>query len=245
MRIKLTLSYDGTDFSGWQKQKSGNTVQQALENAIFLLLGENVTVTGSGRTDAGVHAKAQVAHFDIENCTVPPKSFTRALNTKLPSSVRVIKSEQTDENFNARKSAKRKTYGYYFYIAKTQLPLKERYAAWLESKPDFAFMQKACEKFVGEHDFKAFCASGSSVKTTVRTVYSVDLIKLDGGFKIKVCGSGFLYNMVRIMAGVILDVGYQKMSVEDIERAFKEKKRERLGKTLPAKALVLENVDYE
>ena len=245
MRIKLTVSYDGTDFNGWQPQTTGNTVQQSLENAVFELTGVAVTVTGSGRTDAGVHAKGQVAHFDIENCTIPPKNFARALNTKLPPSVRVIESVLADENFNSRKSAKRKTYSYNFYISNTELPLKERYATRLEKAPNFSLMEKACSAFVGEHDFKAFCASGSSVKTTVRTIYSVDLKVADGEFSVKICGNGFLYNMVRIICGVILDVGYGKKRVEDIEKAFADGRREKLGKTLPAKALVLESVEYE
>ena len=148
MRIKLVLNYDGTNFNGWQKQTKGRTVQQTVEEAVFLLTGEKVSITGSGRTDAGVHAKAQVAHFDIENCTIPPKNFAKALNTKLPDDVKVIKSELADGDFNACRSAKRKTYGYSFYVSETLVPLKERYAVQLESEPDFSLMEKGARAFV-------------------------------------------------------------------------------------------------
>ena len=245
MRIKLVINYDGTAFNGWQKQPNGVTVQQTVEDAVFALTGKTVSVTGSGRTDAGVHAKGQVAHFDIEDCTIPPENFAKALNTKLPADVKIVKSELAKDNFNACRSAKKKTYGYTFYISETQLPLKERYAERLDYAPDFYLMEKGCAAFVGEHDFKAFCASGSSALTTVRTLYSVKIERQTDGFTVKVCGNGFLYNMVRIIVGVLLDVGYGKKTVEDIEKAFKDGKREKLGKTLSAKALCLESVEYE
>ena len=245
MRIKLFLNYDGTNFNGWQKQTKGRTVQQTVEEAVFLLTGKKVSVTGSGRTDAGVHAKAQVAHFDIENCTIPPQNFARALNTKLPEDVKVIKSELAGDNFNACRSAKKKTYKYSLYVSKTLIPLKDRYAFQLDYEPDFSLMEKGAKAFVGEHDFKAFCASGSSVKTTIRKLYSVDIERQDDDFAVKICGNGFLYNMVRIIVGVLLDVGYGKKKVEDIEKAFIEGKREELGRTLPAKALCLEKVEYD
>lgn len=245
MRIKLFLNYDGTNFNGWQKQTKGRTVQQTVEEAVFLLTGKRVSVTGSGRTDAGVHAKAQVAHFDIEDCTIPPQNFARALNTKLPEDVKVIKSELAEDNFNACRSAKKKTYQYSLYVSKTLIPLKDRYAFQLDYEPDFSLMEKGAKAFVGEHDFKAFCASGSSVKTTIRTLYSVDIERKNDDFIIRICGNGFLYNMVRIIVGVLLDIGYGKKKVEDIEKAFIEGKREELGRTLPAKALCLEKVEYD
>ena len=245
MRIKLFLNYDGTNFNGWQKQTKGRTVQQTVEEAVFLLTGKRVSVTGSGRTDAGVHAKAQVAHFDIEDCTIPPQNFARALNTKLQEDVKVIKSELAEDNFNACRSAKKKTYQYSLYVSKTLIPLKDRYAFQLDNEPDFSLMEKGAKAFVGEHDFKAFCASGSSVKTTIRTLYSVDIERNNDDFIIRIFGNGFLYNMVRIIVGVLLDVGYGKKKVEDIEKAFIEGKREELGRTLPAKALCLEKVEYD
>lgn len=245
MRIKLILNYDGTAFNGWQKQPNGVTVQQTVEDAVFALTGKTVSVTGSGRTDAGVHAKGQVAHFDIDGCTIPPENFAKALNTKLPADVKIAKSELADDNFNACRSAKKKTYGYSFYYSETPLPLKERYAERLDYAPDFSAICKAKELFVGEHDFKAFCASGSTAKTTVRTVYSVEIEDNADGFTVKISGNGFLYNMVRIIVGVLLDIGYGRKTVDDIVYALNSGKRDILGKTLPAKGLCLESVEYE
>ncbi len=244
MRIKLVISYDGTNYCGWQRQKNGVSVQETLESALYELTKESVTVTASGRTDAGVHAQGQVVHFDTES-SIPHDKFYLALNPFLPKDVKALSSERVDEQFNARKSAKKKTYAYEFYISEVELPLKERYAERLERAPNFVLMEKATQLFIGERDFKAFCATGSSVKTTVRTIYSIDVIKKDEGFTINLTGSGFLYNMVRIIAGVLLDVGLGKKSEQDIISAFNTGKRETLGKTLPAKALTLKKVDYD
>ena len=244
MRIKLLVSYDGTAYCGWQIQPNGITVQEILENAVHCATGEMVRVTGSGRTDAGVHALGQVAHFDTES-TIPPQKFYRALNVHLPSDIRVLASEKADDNFHACSNAKKKTYAYSFYISETELPLKERYAVQMERTPDFEKMKRAAELFVGEHDFKGFCASGSGAKTTVRTVYGVD-IKVDGkDITLSVSGNGFLYNMVRIMAGTILAVGYGEITEEDVKNAIITGKRINKVKTLPAKALCLVKVEYE
>ena len=244
MRIKLVISYDGTNYCGWQRQKNGVSVQETLESALYELTKESVTVTASGRTDAGVHAQGQVVHFDTES-SIPHDKFYLALNPFLPKDVKALSSERVDEQFNARKSAKKKTYAYEFYISEVELPLKERYAERLERAPNFVLMEKATQLFIGERDFKAFCATGSSVKTTVRTIYSIDVIKKDEGFTINLTGNGFLYNMVRIIAGVLLDVGLGKKSEQDIISAFNTGKRETLGKTLPAKGLTLKKVDYD
>ncbi len=243
MRIKLIISYDGTNFWGWQKQKNGVSIQETLEKAIETACGEKVVATASGRTDAGVHAEAQVVHFDT-NSTVPADKFYKAINPFLPSDIKVLSSCFVDDSFNARKSAKKKTYCYKFYFSEVDLPLKDRYAVRLSEEPDFEKIQKTCSLFVGEHDFKAFSSTGSSVKTTVRTVHSVDVERQNGGFSISITGNGFLYNMVRIVSGVLLDVGYGKIDKEDILLAFETGKREILGKTLPAKGLTLVEVKY-
>ncbi len=243
MRIKLVISYDGTNYCGWQKQKNGVSIQEVLEKAVENATGESVLATASGRTDAGVHASGQVVHFDT-NATIPAEKFYKALNPFLPSDVKVLSSSLVDGGFNARKSAKEKTYEYSFYFAEVDLPLKDRYAVRLEETPDFDKMQKALELFVGEHDFKAFSRPGSSVKTTVRRIFSIRLDKKEKGFSISITGGGFLYNMVRIISGAILDVGYNKITLLDIERALETGKRELLGKTLPAKGLTLVKVEY-
>ena len=243
-RIKLTLSYDGTDFCGWQKQKTGVSVQGLIEDAVFSITGERVSVVGSGRTDAGVHAKGQVAHFDT-NSAVPPEKFYKALNTVLPSGVKALKSEKVSDKFNANRSAKRKTYEYSLYSSDTEQPLKERYAARVYGVIDIEKMRSAAKILVGEHDFKAFSATGSSVKTTVRTVYGVSVEKSGEDIKIKVCGNGFLYNMVRIIAGALLKAGKGELSESEIVKALETGDRTLLAETLPAKGLCLLKVEYE
>ena len=206
MRIKLCLSYDGTSFCGWQKQKNGVSVQSTVENAVFNLTGERVSVVGSGRTDAGVHAKGQVAHFDTQS-NIPPEKFYKALNTFLPDAVKAVSSEKVSDKFNANRTAKRKTYEYSLYISDTVQPLKERYGTRIYGNIDIEKMRSAAKILEGEHDFKAFSATGSSAKTTVRTVYAITVDKVGDDIKIQVCGNGFLYNMVRIIAGALVKTG--------------------------------------
>ena len=185
MRIKLCLSYDGTDFCGWQRQRNGVSVQQTVEDAVYNLTGEKVTVTASGRTDAGVHAKEQVAHFDT-NANIPPEKFYKALNTFLPNGVKALSSEKASDNFNARKNAKRKTYEYSLYLSDTELPLKERYGTRVYGDTDIEKMRSAARLIEGEHDFKAFSATGGSVKTTVRTIFGIAVEKSGEDIKITV-----------------------------------------------------------
>lgn len=244
MTVKLTLSYDGTEFCGWQIQPNGITVQQVLEDALFAVTGEQIKVTGSGRTDAGVHAQGQVAHFEIEKENIPAEKFSKALNAHLPANVKVIKSEKAEQGFNACRNAKKKTYSYSLYLSDVELPLKERFAVKIDKKPDLELMKKTAQLFVGEHDFKCFCASGSSVKTTVRTIYYIDIEHFGQDIKISVCGNGFLYNMVRSLVGTLLDAGYGRITESQIKEMLEQKDRSLCGRTLPAKGLCLESVDY-
>lgn len=244
MKIKLTVSYDGTNFCGWQVQPNGVTVQEKLEDAVFSVTGERVRVTGSGRTDAGVHAKGQVAHFTIEKENIPPQRFVMALNAHLPSDIRVLNSEQVSDDFDACRGAKKKTYKYSLYIADTELPLKDRYAVRLEQKVDINAIKECASAFLGEHDFKGFCASGSSVKTTVRTIYDL-IVDFNGeDLTFTITGNGFLYNMVRIIVGTLIKVGEGKATKTDIEKMLVNGERALGGKTLPARALCLEKVEY-
>ncbi len=243
MRIKLTVSYDGTNYSGWQVQPNGVTVQEKLEDAVKAVTGETVRVTGSGRTDAGVHAVGQIAHFDTKS-SVPPEKFYKALNVYLPEDIKVLKSARAEEDFNACTSAKKKTYAYCFYFSEVDLPLKERFSVRIEKTPDFAMMESAAEILVGKHDFKAFCSSGSGAKTTVRTVYGIEIKRFDSGMEVLVCGNGFLYNMVRIIVGTLLKVGYGEMNIDGVKEMLLTGNRAIGGKTLPAKGLRLEKVEY-
>lgn len=243
MRIALTLSYDGACFCGWQRQKNGVSVQETLENALSSLLNEKIKVCGSGRTDAGVHALGQVAHFDA-NTTIPPEKFYKALNPLLPSGVKAISSKLVDKNFNACRMAKKKTYTYSFYFSDVEIPVYDKYAFAVYGNIDFSLIERAVSLLVGEHDFKAFCASGSSVKTTVRTIYDIKVVKTEIGFNLEFTGNGFLYNMVRIMSGAILEVGQGVKTLTDITSALSTGNRALLGKTLPPKALCLKSVEY-
>lgn len=244
MRIKLTLEYDGTPFCGWQTQPNGNSVQQEVTSAIKKVTGEDVNLVGSGRTDAGVHALAQVAHFDTDS-TIPPERFAPVLNAILPDEIKVLKSELVSDDFNARYSAKRKTYEYRMYCSKTSHPLKSRYSVQIGYPLNVEQMRVAASFFVGEHDFKCFLASNSSVKSTVRTVYAADVEICGDEIVFTTTGNGFLYNMVRIMVGTIVKVGEGKMSAEDVKRVVESGDRNAAGKTMPAKGLVLKSVEYD
>ena len=249
MRYVLKIAYDGTAYAGWQRQKNALSVQEALENAVKSALGLTVKTTASGRTDAGVHAAGQVCHFDVEECSVPPEKMPDCLNRFLPPDIRVIEGWGAGEAFDSNRSAKRKTYVYCLYVSKREMPLKERYAVRIDDAPDITVLQKVAKLFEGEHDFKAFCASGSAVKTTVRTVYEV---RVEAGeswgsrdLKIYVTGNGFLYNMVRTLVGELLELARGKKSEESLKTAFEAGARELLGKTMPAKGLTLLQVVYD
>lgn len=251
MRYVLKIAYDGTRFAGWQRQKNALSVQEALEEGIEAALrlpAGSVKTTASGRTDAGVHAAGQVCHFDLDKITVPAEKMPDCFNLFLPPDVRVLSGAAADESFDCNRSAKRKTYRYALYVSAREMPLKERYAVRVESAPSLDRLQEAAKAFAGERDFKAFCASGSSAKTTVRTVYAVDVEEGEsyGGRDIfvSVCGNGFLYNMVRTLVGELLDVASGRRTRESLEEAFATGRRELLGKTMPAKGLTLMNVDY-
>ena len=249
MRYVLKIAYDGTAYAGWQRQKNAVSVQEVLENAIYTALGETVRVTASGRTDAGVHAAGQVCHFDNDKITVPPERLPDCLNRFLPPDVRLLKGWSADENFDSNRTAKRKTYCYSLYVSEREMPLKERYAVRIESAPALPILQNQAKLLEGEHDYKAFCASGSAVKTTVRTVYEVRVEESYsfGGrdIKIYVTGNGFLYNMVRTMTGELLDLASGKRTKESLLEAYETGNRHLLGKTMPAKGLTLLQVEYE
>lgn len=245
MRIKLTISYDGTNYCGWQVQPNGVSVQGVLIDTIRDLTGQTVSLTGSGRTDAGVHANAQVAHFDIEDCSIPAEKFYLALNTKLPSDIRVINSQKVDGEFDACRKAKKKTYEYTVYKSAIEKPLLERYAVRIDEKVDLDKIKQGCKTFVGEHDFKLFCASGSSVKTTVRRLYKVMVKEKKGVITFTLTGNGFLYNMVRIIVGALISFGEGKISLLDLEKMVDGERKPNGIKTMPAKALCLKNVEYQ
>lgn len=248
MRYVLKIAYDGTEYAGWQRQKNALSVQQVLEESVLKALNESVRITASGRTDAGVHSAGQVCHFDSEKLTIPPERLPDCLNKILPSDIRALAGAEGKNGFDSNRSAKRKTYAYSLYVSEREMPLKERYAVRIDSAPSKEKLQEVAKFFEGEHDFKAFCASGSSVKTTVRTVYEVRIEESCsyGGrdLKIYVTGNGFLYNMVRTMTGELLALASGKKTVESLRTAFETGDRSLLAKTMPAKGLTLMSVDY-
>ena len=243
MRIALVIEYDGTNYSGWQIQPNGKTVQEVIENAYFTATGEEIKLVASGRTDAGVHAVGQVAHFDTK-LSQPEKSFMHILNNVLPEDIKVRDSFEVDENFHARYSAKRKTYAYSAYIDGFDRPLSRLYSARLNKMPDIEKMQSAKNLLIGEHDFKCFSSSNSSVKTTVRTIYDLQISIENNRLTFTVTGNGFLYNMVRIIVGALIEVGYGRLTESEILSALSGGGRNLLGKTMPACGLTLLSVEY-
>lgn len=243
----MIVAYDGTDFFGWQRQLNKRTVQEEIEKALFTVTGENIRITASGRTDSGVHAAGQVCHFDCD-CAIPPEKFSACLNTILSSDVKILSSARADDTFDCNRQAKRKTYCYNLYISKVENPLKERYAVRYPFALDMQKMLVAAKMFEGTHDFQAFCASGSSVKTTVRTIYEIRIEKsesfLSEDIKIFVTGNGFLYNMVRSMAGELLEISSGRKTLEELEKALSSGERRLIGRTMPAKGLTLVEVKY-
>lgn len=249
MRYVFTLSYDGTAYAGWQRQKNALSVQEVLEDRIFSVLGTQVKIKASGRTDAGVHALGQVCQFDSDTLTIPPEKLPDCINRFLPSDVKIVNGFKGAEGFDCNKSAKKKTYRYALYESERDVPLKSRFAVRLDKIPDLCVLEKYAKTMEGTHDFKAFCASGSAVKTTVRTVYSV---KVEEGYSfgsrdvfVSVTGNGFLYNMVRTMVGELLALSTAKTDETALETAFSTGERKLLGKTMPPQGLTLMKVEYE
>ncbi|MDD4316753.1 MAG: tRNA pseudouridine(38-40) synthase TruA [Clostridia bacterium] len=244
MRYLITVEYFGKAFNGWQTQKEVISVQQTLEEVLSALLREKISITGSGRTDAGVHALAQKAHFDT-NSTIPMNKIPLAVNTMLPEDIRITGIEEKAADFHAQYSAKRKTYLYKFYVSRTSSPIRRHTHAQILPPLDFKKMKDAAKILVGAHDFKAFCASGSLVKTTTRTLYRLELWQQGDEIFMEAEGNGFLYNMVRIIAGTLVYAGKSKLSEEDIRQALETGDRKKAGKTFPASGLYLKDVVYE
>ncbi len=242
--IKLTIEYDGKDFNGWQKQPNKLNIQGTIEQAIKCITGEDVELNASGRTDAGVHALGQVANFKT-NSKIPIEKFAIAINSRLKKSIVIKKAEEVDERFHSRLNCKKKTYRYIINNSEEGSAIYRNLETHIPQRLDVSKMEQAIKYFEGEHDFRAFKASGTSSKSSVRTIYEAKLYKIDEKIFIELTGNGFLYNMVRIIVGTLVDVGLGKISPEDIPQIIDEGKRENAGKTLPPNGLYLLNVMYE
>ncbi|WP_294387925.1 tRNA pseudouridine(38-40) synthase TruA [uncultured Clostridium sp.] len=241
--IKLTLEYDGTNYYGWQKQKGMKTIQGEIEEALFLVTKEKCEVTGSSRTDAGVHAKGFIANFKT-NSNVPPERFREALNVKLPNDIVVVKSEKVEDDFHARYCAKGKTYEYYILNDQVPSALMRNQVYHYKYDLNIEAMKEGAQQFIGTHDFAAFKTQGSSVKGTIRTIFDVKVEKTEKIIKISVSGDGFLYNMVRIIVGTLINVGRGKTPASSISNIIAQKDRTLAGDCVPPNGLLLKEVYY-
>ena len=239
----LIVAYDGTEYHGWQVQPNARTIEGELNRCLSELLQEDIQVIGASRTDAGVHAKGNIAVFDTD-ARMPAEKISYALNQRLPKDIVIQKSCQVDADFHPRHCDTRKTYSYHIYRGEFPMPLRTRYSYFTYVPLDVTKMREAAALFLGEHDFKSFCSANTQVESTVRTIEFLDVTEDDRELVITIRGNGFLYNMVRIIAGTLVDVGRGFLAVEDIPNILKACNRERAGQTLPACGLVLEKYEF-
>lgn len=243
-RIKLTVAYDGTDYCGWQIQKNGVTVEEVLNRSLSRLTGEKITVIGASRTDAGVHARGNVAVFDTDT-RIPAERIAYAVNALLPEDVVVVRSEEVPAGWHPRKCVSVKTYEYRILNREFPDPVRRRDTYFVSFPLDLDRMRQAAGYLKGTHDFKSFCSAQTSVEDTVRTIYSLDVEKAGDLFTVCVRGNGFLYNMVRIIAGTLAGVGRGYFEPEEVERMLEEKDRTKAGVTAPPQGLTLVGIEYE
>ncbi len=246
-RIRITIAYDGTEFHGWQIQPGLPTIQGALEEIIGAMEGKPVHVAGSGRTDAGVHARAQVAAFTIEN-PIPPSNLQRAVNRLLPPAIRVVDAIETHQDFHPRFDAIAKTYQYTLFRGPVCSPFEWRYVHHHPYPLDEGTMTEAARLFEGEHDFTAFAASDardSEEKSRVRRIFRSDLARVGEALVYTVQGSGFLKHMVRNIVGTLLEIGRGNVSPDGLTSLLSGASMHKAGPTAPAKGLVLLGVEYE
>lgn len=241
-RVRLVVAYDGTNYHGWQIQENGITVEAELNRCLSELLGERIGVIGASRTDSGVHALGNVAVFDTRN-RMPAEKLSYALNQRLPEDIRIQKSEEAPPDWHPRHCASRKTYEYRIYRAEFPMPVKRLYSYFVYRPLDVGKMKEAAAYLEGEHDFKSFCQSGAQTESTVRTIYTLQVEEQGADLVIRVCGSGFLYNMVRIIAGTLLEVGQGKREPGSMQRVLGTLDRGAAGPTAPAHGLTL--IKYE
>lgn len=242
--IKITIEYDGTNYSGWQRQENALTIQEVLETALEMATGEMVRVIGSGRTDARVHARGQVANF-FTTSDIPAERFMHAINLKLPEDILVVKSEEVCLDFHARFDAKGKRYRYVIYNDKLASPLNRNYSFHVKKPLNIDEMRKATKYFIGEKDFRSFMVAKTIVHTAVREIYSMEIRKNDPFIDIVIEGKSFLRNMVRIIAGTLVWVGTGRIKSEEVEKIIEGRDRTLAGPTAPPQGLYLEKVYYD
>lgn len=253
MRVKLTLQYIGTNYHGWQIQPHGLTIQEVLQKGLFKLFNQKINVVGSGRTDSGVHALGQVAHFDLSDKSDmsdwSDKKILKSINSQLPDDIVVTNIEKVPGTFHAQKSAKKKSYDYFIYNSAISNPFIKDYVWQVVYPLDIKKIKKAAKLLVGEHDFKSFCAANTATKTTVRRIFGV---RVSGSrapspeplICISITGNGFLKHMVRNIVGTLVGIGRGQMRLTEFKKGFKSCDRRKMGMAAPAKGLFLREVEY-
>ena len=237
-RIRMTVAYDGTNYYGWQVQPNGITIEQVLNEKLSILLGEEIVVSGASRTDSGVHSLGNICVFDT-NTRMPGDKICYAINQSLPDDIVVVDSAEVPDDWHPRYVNSTKTYEYRILNRKFPDPTRRLDTYFFHYNLDVYKMQRAADILVGEHDFKSFCSAGSQVKTTVRTIYSCDVNKKDDVITIRIKGNGFLYNMVRIIAGTLIKVGDGTISVDNMRSILEACDRNAAGPTAPAHGLTM------
>lgn len=243
-RVKMVVAYDGTNYCGWQIQPNGITIEQVLNEHLTRLLREEIRVTGASRTDSGVHSLGNVCIFDTET-RIPANKISYALNQSLPEDIVVQESCEVGMEFHPRFSKSKKTYEYRILNRKMRMPTRRLDTYFYHHPLDVEAMRQAAALVVGEHDFKSFCSANSQAETTVRTIYSCTVDKEEDIIKIRVQGNGFLYNMVRILAGTLIKVGNGDISPEAITAILEACDRSAAGPTAPAHGLTMIGLEYE
>ncbi len=243
-RIMLTVAYDGTNYCGWQIQPNGITIEGVLNEKLTELLGEPISVIGASRTDSGVHALCNVAVFDTVS-PIPGEKMSYALNQRLPEDIRIVASKEVAGDFHPRHCESLKTYEYHVVNAPFPNPMKRLYTHFTYLACDVEAMKAAAEYLVGEHDFKSFCTVGAQVESTVRTITDLQVFRLEDEIIIRVTGTGFLYNMVRIIAGTLLEIGYGRKKASDMQGILEALDRQAAGPTAPACGLRLVRYEYK
>ncbi len=243
MRVRLIVAYDGTNYHGWQLQPNGITIESVLNQKLSELLSEDIKVIGASRTDSGVHSLGNVAVFDT-NTRIPAEKISYALNQRLPEDIVIQKSEQTADDFHPRHCDSRKTYEYRILNREFRDPTRRANMYFYHYPLDVEKMQRAADYLVGKHDFKSFCSAHAVVETTVRTIYSLEIRKEDDVICIRITGGGFLYNMVRIIAGTLIQAGNGTMEPEQMKEILDRTDRSAAGPTAPAHGLTMIGIEY-
>lgn len=244
-RVAVTIEYNGKNYLGWQKNGDNNTIEYQIEKALSQVCGVKMQIYASGRTDAGVHALCQTAHFDLPDCyTLGVKRLLKDLNELLPQDIRIKSVKEVSDNFHARYNVKSKTYLYKFYTGLTSSPLREGLYAYVHAVLDLEKMKKVAALFVGKHDYSAFCSSGGDNETFVREIISIDIMRKKEEYYIYIKGKGFLYNMVRYIVGTIIKAGKGLLSETQIMNALLNGDKTDMGEKMPACGLYLYSVEY-